>query len=220
MTNNWTDIGNASMVVVMGANPSENHPACMAHINRARDNGAKLVVIDPRKTRTAVQADKYIRIRPGTDIAFLNGVIRGIIERMESLPVGNSQRDKFYAFLNQTGTGAFYSDGDGTTPSVYSTAVAGNSKYTDARFIVEADGSDYKREAVKSDGTALVGGETADQIISNFPVKAANVFADDDTVYNRLKAHVEPYDKVTVADICDCSETDVQYMIDAWIENS
>ena len=83
MTNNWTDIGNSSCVLVMGANPSENHPACMAHINRARDRGAKLIVVDPRQTRTARQADKYIRIRPGTDIAFTMALTKYIIEQME-----------------------------------------------------------------------------------------------------------------------------------------
>ena len=62
-------MANSTNVVVMGANPTENHPASMAHINRARAGEpghakANLLVIDPRKTRTALQADKFVRIAP------------------------------------------------------------------------------------------------------------------------------------------------------------
>ena len=84
MTNHWADLDNASMFFVMGANPVENHPASMAHVNAARydthgrGRRARLVVVDPRKTRTAVQADLYVRIRPGTNIAFINGVMNYI----------------------------------------------------------------------------------------------------------------------------------------------
>ncbi|MDZ4177956.1 MAG: molybdopterin-dependent oxidoreductase, partial [Coriobacteriia bacterium] len=195
MSNNWTDIANASLVVVMGANPSENHPACMAHINAARDKGGKLVVIDPRKTRTAVQADRFIRIRPGTDIAFINGVVRGIIAEMESRPVGDAARDQFYKFLNQSGNGSFYTDGDALEPSTLVTTIPRNSKYTDARFIVKADGTDYERETiVAATGLPAVGGEDADTIISNFPQKADDVLDSPNTVYSRLKDHVEAYD--------------------------
>lgn len=230
MTNNWTDIGNASMVFVMGANPSENHPACMAHINKARANGASLVVVDPRKTRTATQADRFIRIRPGTDIAFINGVIKGIIDDMEARPSDGSDavRDAFYAFLNRTDGGLFYTDGDGTSKSQLTdglsgrpSPIAGSSKYTDARFILKADGSDYDREKISAlTGVAVVGGETADITIDKFPKKAATVFADANTVYNRLKGHVAPYDAATVADICGCTEADLAFVVAQFIANS
>ncbi|MDP2181529.1 MAG: molybdopterin-dependent oxidoreductase [Actinomycetota bacterium] len=221
MTNNWTDLGNSSLFVVMGANPVENHPASMAHINKARGKGAKLIVIDPRKTRTALQADRFIRIRPGTDIAFINGVVRGIIADMEARPSDGPDgvRDQFYKFLDQTGSGTFFTDGDDATGST-STAVPGNSKYSDARFILNGAGTDYERETiVAATGFPAVGGESANTIISNFPKKAANVFGNVNTVYNRLKAHVAPYDTATVADICGCTEADIAYVIDAYIQN-
>jgi formate dehydrogenase major subunit len=66
---------------VCGANPAENHPASMAHINRARDDrGAKLIVVDPRFTRTASTAEIYAPIRSGTDIAFWGGLMSYILE--------------------------------------------------------------------------------------------------------------------------------------------
>lgn len=81
MTNHWVDLKNADVVLVMGANPAENHPISMKWIQRAREQrGAKLVVVDPRFTRTAAKADLYAPMRSGTDIAFLGGMIKYIID--------------------------------------------------------------------------------------------------------------------------------------------
>jgi formate dehydrogenase major subunit len=76
MTNHWIDLKNADVVFVIGGNPAENHPASMRWINKAReDRNAKLVVVDPRVSRTAARADLYAPIRSGTDIAFIGGLI-------------------------------------------------------------------------------------------------------------------------------------------------
>ena len=81
MTNHWKDIKNADVILVMGANPAENHPCGFKWALEARDNrGAKLVTIDPRFTRTSAVADKHLQIRPGSDIAMLGGFIRHILE--------------------------------------------------------------------------------------------------------------------------------------------
>ena len=81
MTNHWVDLKNADCVFVIGGNPAENHPASMAWINRAREErGARLVVVDPRLTRTAAVADLYAPLRPGTDIAFLGGMINYVLQ--------------------------------------------------------------------------------------------------------------------------------------------
>jgi formate dehydrogenase major subunit len=76
MTNGWIDIKNTDMMLIMGGNPAENHPcgfkwAVEAKIHR----NAKTIVVDPRLTRTAANADLYLQIRAGADIAFLGGVI-------------------------------------------------------------------------------------------------------------------------------------------------
>lgn len=82
MTNTWQDIKNANVVLVMGGNAAEAHPCGFKWVIEAKiKNGAKLVVVDPRFTRTAAVADYYAPIRPGTDIAFLNGVIRYLLEK-------------------------------------------------------------------------------------------------------------------------------------------
>jgi len=81
MTNTWQDIKNANVIVVMGGNAAEAHPCGFKWAIEAKvHNKAKLVVVDPRFTRTASVADLYAPIRPGTDIAFLLGVIRYLLE--------------------------------------------------------------------------------------------------------------------------------------------
>ena len=76
MTNSWTDIKNTDLVLVMGGNAAEAHPCGFKGVIQAKENrGAKLIVVDPRFTRTASVADFYAPIRQGTDIAFLLAVI-------------------------------------------------------------------------------------------------------------------------------------------------
>lgn len=80
MTNHWVDIKNADLIIVMGGNAAEAHPVGFRWAIEAKiHNGAKLIVIDPRFTRTASVADFYAPIRPGSDIAFLSGVLHYLI---------------------------------------------------------------------------------------------------------------------------------------------
>jgi formate dehydrogenase major subunit len=81
MTNHWVDLRNADVILVMGSNPASNHPIAMKWIMKAQEErGAKLVVVDPRFTQTAAKADFYTRLRSGTDIAFLGGMIKYILD--------------------------------------------------------------------------------------------------------------------------------------------
>ncbi len=80
MTNHWIDFKNADVILVMGANPASNHPISMKWVMRAREKGAKLIVVDPRFTATASKADLYAPMRSGTDIAFLGGMVKYIID--------------------------------------------------------------------------------------------------------------------------------------------
>ena len=80
MTNHWVDIKNADLVLIMGGNAAEAHPCGFKWVIEAKHhNKAKLVVVDPRFTRSAAMADYYAPIRAGSDIAFLGGVINYLI---------------------------------------------------------------------------------------------------------------------------------------------
>ena len=81
MTNGYTDIKNTDMMLIMGGNPAENHPCGFKWaIEAKRVRNAKMIVVDPRFTRTAATADLFLQIRSGADIAFLGGMIRYAIE--------------------------------------------------------------------------------------------------------------------------------------------
>jgi len=81
MTNHWIDIKNADVILIMGSNAAENHPVSFKWVQHARQNkGAKLINVDPRFTRTSAAADVYAPIRSGTDIAFLGGMIKYILD--------------------------------------------------------------------------------------------------------------------------------------------
>ncbi len=80
MTNHWVDIKNADVVLIMGGNAAEAHPCGFKWVTEAKaHNKAKLIVVDPRFTRSAAMADYYAPIRVGTDIAFLAGVINYLL---------------------------------------------------------------------------------------------------------------------------------------------
>ena len=80
MTNHWVDIKNADIVLIMGGNAAEAHPCGFKWVVEAKaHNKAKLIVVDPRFTRSASVADFYAPIRTGTDIAFLGGVMNHLL---------------------------------------------------------------------------------------------------------------------------------------------
>src|SRR6516164_2172535 len=80
MTNGWIDIKNTDMMLIMGGNPAENHPCGFKWpIDAKLHRNAKMIVVDPRFTRTAATADLFLQIRAGSDIAFLGGLINHAI---------------------------------------------------------------------------------------------------------------------------------------------
>ncbi|MFO0169308.1 MAG: formate dehydrogenase subunit alpha [Alphaproteobacteria bacterium] len=78
-TNSYNDIRNAKTMIIMGGNPAEAHPVSLQHVLSGKEqNRANLIVIDPRFTRTAAHANEYVRIRPGTDIPVMWGMLHHI----------------------------------------------------------------------------------------------------------------------------------------------
>ena len=79
--NPWSDIPLAKSVIIAGANIGECFPILTDYVWRARDNGAKIIVIDPRMTPIARTADLFLPVRPGRDSALANGILHVMIER-------------------------------------------------------------------------------------------------------------------------------------------
>jgi formate dehydrogenase major subunit len=88
MTNSYNDMQNAKAAMYIGSNAAEAHPVSMLHLLHAKENGCKVIVVDPRYTRTAAKSDQYVRIRSGSDIPFLYGVLYHIFK--------NGWEDKAY----------------------------------------------------------------------------------------------------------------------------
>ena len=95
MTNSWVDIKNADVILIMGGNAAEAHPCGFKWVTEAKaHNNAKLIVVDPRFTRSAAVADLYCPIRAGSDIAFLLGVIKYLLDN------GKVHREYVKAYTN------------------------------------------------------------------------------------------------------------------------
>ncbi|MCV0440623.1 MAG: formate dehydrogenase subunit alpha [Hydrogenophaga sp.] len=80
MTNSYNDMQNSKCALYIGSNAAEAHPVSLLHMLHAKENGCKMIVVDPRFTRTAAKADEYVRIRSGTDIPFLFGLLYHIFK--------------------------------------------------------------------------------------------------------------------------------------------
>ena len=75
MTNSYNDMHNSKAMFFIGSKAAEAHPVAMQHILRAKELGSKMIVCDPRFTRTAAHADHFVRLRPGSDVGLIWGVL-------------------------------------------------------------------------------------------------------------------------------------------------
>ena len=80
MTNSYNDMHNCKTMFFIGSNAAEAHPVAMQHVLRGKENGSKFIVADPRFTRTAAHADQHLRLRPGTDVPLIYGLLWHIFE--------------------------------------------------------------------------------------------------------------------------------------------
>ena len=141
MTNNWVDIKNANLVLIMGGNAAEAHPCGFKWVTEAKaHNKAKLVVVDPRFTRSAAVADYYAPIRAGSDIAFLAGVINYLLTHDKI----QHEYVKAYTDVSYI-VRADYDFKDG----IFSGYDADKHKYDKTTWMYELDGQGY----VKTDPT-------------------------------------------------------------------
>jgi formate dehydrogenase major subunit len=104
-TNSFADIEQARAFLVCGANPSENHPVVGARIQRAVEHGARLVVIDPRRTHLATHAEHHLQLLPGTNVALLNAMACAIVEEglydRSFVPAHLQSWEEYRAFIRQ-----------------------------------------------------------------------------------------------------------------------
>ncbi len=80
MTNSYNDMQNSKAAMYIGSNAAEAHPVSMLHMLHAKETGCKMIVVDPRFTRTAAKADEFVRIRSGSDIPFVFGLLHHVFK--------------------------------------------------------------------------------------------------------------------------------------------
>ncbi len=141
MTNHWVDIKNADLILIMGGNAAEAHPCGFKWVTEAKaHNKAKLIVVDPRFTRSASVADVYAPIRPGTDIVFLGGLINWLI--------ANDKIQREYV-VNYTDLSFIVKEGFTFTEGIYSGYNADKRTYDKSSWDYELGADGY----VKTDPT-------------------------------------------------------------------
>jgi formate dehydrogenase-N alpha subunit len=172
MTNHWTDIGNADVILIMGSNAAENHPISFHWVTKAMDKGAILIHVDPRFTRTSAKAHIWAPLRSGTDIAFLGGMIKYIIEDIET----NPQNYNMEYLREYTNAGWLINSGYGFSDGLFSGFDAATRVYKDkSTWQYQVDGNGIPRQ---------------DQS-----------FQDPNCVFQLLKKHYSRYDAETVSKI-------------------
>ena len=187
MTNHWIDYQHADVTINIGGNTVENHPVSMKWIQRSLDKGGKLIVVDPRVSRTAALADVYAPIRPGTNTAFLNGLI--------NYAIVNNMYQEEYVKLHTNASLLInpdfgYSDGLFTGAQDNSAAGPGQKSYNKDTWTyqTDADGNILKDETLE----------------------------DPNCVWQLFKEHYSRYDVKTVSDLTGCPEDKFKEVADLY----
>ncbi|PKN32594.1 MAG: formate dehydrogenase-N subunit alpha [Deltaproteobacteria bacterium HGW-Deltaproteobacteria-19] len=132
MTNHYIDLKNSDVILIMGSNAAEHHPIAFKWILRAKEqNGARIIHVDPRYTRTSARCDYHVPLRSGTDIAFLGGMIHYILS--------NDKDFKEYV-TNYTNASFLVSSDFNFKDGLFSGYDAEKRKYNKDTWVFEKDG--------------------------------------------------------------------------------
>src|SRR6266849_5071842 len=181
MTNGWIDIKNTDMMLIMGGNPAENHPCGFKWpVEAKRQRNAKMIVVDPRFTRTAAVADLHLQIRAGADIAFLGGLIHYALE--------NQRIAKDYLVNFTNAAFLIHEDFKVADDGVFSGFNAANQTYDKATWNYQTPGNPKPQPAASTagGGAAMPPSLPAD---AAFDVSLQN----PNCIYQLLKKHYSRY---------------------------
>lgn len=190
------DIANADLVIIEGSNFAEAHPVGFQWVIEAKKRGATVIHIDPRFSRTSSQADRYIPIRTGSDVALLGAVINRVLS--EELWF----KDYVLTFTNATSVvSERYADTE-DLDGLFSGYDEATGTYDAAMWEYEADdgleGDPMRRSRIRTDPT----------------------LANPRCVLNLLRRHFARYTPELVQEVCGVSREDLDYLVDAVVANS
>jgi formate dehydrogenase major subunit len=147
MTNHWSDIQNSDCIMIIGSNAAENHPLSFKWVMKAIANGAKLISVDPRFTRTSSKAHYYGAIRSGTDITFIGGLMKYVLD------------NKLYQedYIREYTDASFLINPDfGFADGLFSGFDAGKGAYDKSTWKYQMDGDQVKRDPTFQDPNCVL----------------------------------------------------------------
>ena len=204
---------NADVITIMGSNMAENHPVGFQWVMEARERGAEVIHIDPRFTRTSAMSTKFVGIRAGSDIAFLGGVIRYIIEN-----------ERYFEEYVKTYTNApvivheGYRDTE-DLDGLFSGWDPEKGKYDNATW--QYAGMDVKASAGSPPKGEQAGhGGHGAKLSHGEPPEADETMQHPRCVFQILKRHFARYTPEVVADTCGCSVDEFLWYCEKLCENS
>jgi formate dehydrogenase major subunit len=211
------DLQNSDCIVIMGSNMAENHPVGFQWVMEARERGAKVIHVDPRFTRTSAMATKWVGIRPGSDIAFLGGIVNYILEhglhfdeyvkRFTNAPVIITED-----FADTEDLDGFFSGWDADKHE-YDQA---SWQYAGTEVHGPPDGGSAYRTSGEQSGHGGHGGG----LQHGEPPEEDETLQHPRCVFQLLKKHYRRYTPELVAETCGCSVEDFAEVAKALTENS
>src|SRR5579883_90906 len=218
------DLQNSDCIVVMGSNMAENHPIAFRFAIMAREKGARLIHIDPRFSRTSALADTHVRIRSGSDIAFLGGLISYVIERERYFKeyVLNYTNASFLVderFQDTEDLDGLFSGYDAESRQYDTTT------WQYAKPPTLPDAQEDHPQAHATGDTTEDAVNTPHQLgagaVKQHPAPLRDeTLQDPRCVFQIIKRHFSRYTPAMVAEICGCSEDDFLKVAAAITENS
>ena len=190
------DLANSDCIIVMGSNMAENHPVAFRFVLQAKEKGATVIHVDPRFTRTSALCDLYAPIRAGTDIAFLGGLIRYLLEndlwfREYALAYTNLSTIIDERFRDATALDGVFSGWDGETHTY---------KYDSWQY----EGEDVPSSLAEHDtNTTESFSEKTKRMEKGPPPRDPNL-QHPNTVYQILKRHYSVYTPEKVEEVTGC----------------
>ena len=195
----------------IGSNSAENHPVSSRWLHKAHDNGAKWIVVDPRYTRTAEQADIYCPIRSGTDIAFFGGLYNYVVNNLiepglqEYLATGKQDNYNFEYLLNYTNASYLLDPSFTFDPEtgLFSGWDPEKKKYTNTSWHYQVEStSTWDTSANGTYSWAVAPGVPKFTPPTVEHPKKDMTLQDPMCVYQQFKKHYSRYDMDTVCSIC------------------
>jgi formate dehydrogenase major subunit len=218
-TTSQQDLQNADCILIMGSNMAECHPVGFQWVMEARERGAKVIHVDPRFTRTSAMADLHVPLRPGSDIAFLGGIVNYIIENKREfreyvVNYTNAPNIIDHRFRDTENNDGFFS-GWNAEEKKYDFE---SWQYKD--MPVHSSGGQRKGGSAYGERHGSHGGSVGDGLVHGHAPHRDLTLEDPNCVFQITKKHFSRYTPEKVAQICGISKEQFLEVAQALCDNS